>query len=905
MQKKSLLSLVLLMPILLFSQLKPVKKIIDTTTAFNWPEIGLAYQDDVNLSPDGKYFSYRLKKRWVADGQRILQPVDGKGKTYLFPLDIKCFFSKDSKHFIYYSQNKLTDLSITSGEVEIIDNVKNILIPDKKKGELLIYQLEGARRQLVVKYLQTPEKSMVIDSVSKYALDKKEEHLAILLTKEGHTGKNLRWFDLQTGQQYEIAASSEEEIEAFDFDNSGTRLVFTKVLRQNKSGRTIWLFDALTHKVHKKADSRNAGLSIGEFISSKMPFFSDDARYIFFRVEKSKPVRKETDYVKLDIWNYKDLKPKNACFYPLPDTYAFSASVQEEKLVRLENDSIRLLPSYRKVGDYVITANYIGDQYWKEKVAAGRHFWLVSLKDGSQARFNIVSGCRQYYYSPNGKYIVYGDSVGGKLDYYSFNTLTKETKNLSKYIPTDHLTFTTINGDKLVGPNFLNDVVGWLSDENAVLIYGSFDIFKFYLSGNQKPENITNGYGYKHHTRFALAYEGSLGENLYNSKDTLLLTAFNGENKYNGFYSKCLSENSHLDSLSMQPWIINAFGKRIMPDNDHMMYKGMPPLKATDTDLWLVKCNSTNSAPNYFITNDLKHYRRLTDIQPHRDYNWYTTELVHWQQYDGKRGNGILYKPENFDSKKKYPVIIYHYRELSHKLYHYDIPEPCSDIINIPWFVNRGYIVMAPDVFVAENGSGPGAFNAVASAADWLKTQSYVDENKIGLAGHSQAGFQTDYIVAHTNVFAAALSGAGGADAITSSFITRGCGNLRFYASELRMGTIWEHLDLYLENSPLHIADKIKTPLLLFHCMKDEAVPWELSVQLFIALWRLGSPAWLLQYDEGNHSLLTKRDVLDYTTRLEQFFGHYLKGQPPAEWMTKGVPRELKGIETGLKLIKE
>jgi dipeptidyl aminopeptidase/acylaminoacyl peptidase len=97
------------------------------------------------------------------------------------------------------------------------------------------------------------------------------------------------------------------------------------------------------------------------------------------------------------------------------------------------------------------------------------------------------------------------------------------------------------------------------------------------------------------------------------------------------------------------------------------------------------------------------------------------------------------------------------------------------------------------------------------------------------------------------------------------------------------------------------LADKITTPLLILHCMNDTAVPWGQAVELFVALRRLNKKVWMLQYDNGGHAV-SGQDAIDFTTRITQFFEHYLKGAPAPIWMTKGIPAIQKGIITGYEL---
>ena len=77
-----------------------------------------------------------------------------------------------------------------------------------------------------------------------------------------------------------------------------------------------------------------------------------------------------------------------------------------------------------------------------------------------------------------------------------------------------------------------------------------------------------------------------------------------------------------------------------------------------------------------------------------KDYNWGTAELLKWKAYNGKETQGIVYKPENFDPKKKYPLICYFYETLSDGLYTYHPPSPTPSRLNISFFVSRGYVVL-------------------------------------------------------------------------------------------------------------------------------------------------------------------------------------------------------------------
>ncbi|MBO9573915.1 MAG: S9 family peptidase, partial [Chitinophagaceae bacterium] len=391
------------------------------------------------------------------------------------------------------------------------------------------------------------------------------------------------------------------------------------------------------------------------------------------------------------------------------------------------------------------------------------------------------------------------------------------------------------------------------------------------------------------------------GKTFYDCKVRLVLTAVNMGNKDNGFYALSLGSKARPELLCMGPYVfyLGALKYGVTFWGSHSA--GCKPLKARDANTWLLTRQSSKEAPNYYIAKGLKEFKALTTLNPHKDYNWLQAELVTFRQQDGSYSKGILYKPENFDSTKKYPVLINYYEQLTLCLNNYPVADYAANAhISVPWFVSRGYLVFLPDIYYNKKYLGEGALNAVEGAASWLARQPYVDSTKMGIAGHSFGGSMTNYIVTHSTHFAAAFCGAAGnSDIISRSLLPLDDGSvqLRQYEQEFQH-TIWETPEKWNEASPIMSIDKVVTPYLIFH-NKMEGVQFQQATELFVALRRLDKKVWLLQYDEGGHSVYKRRDCRDLTIRITQFFDHYLKGAPPPIWMTTGIRAELKGKVTG------
>lgn len=215
--------------------------------------------------------------------------------------------------------------------------------------------------------------------------------------------------------------------------------------------------------------------------------------------------------------------------------------------------------------------------------------------------------------------------------------------------------------------------------------------------------------------------------------------------------------------------------------------------------------------------------------------------------------------------------------------------------INISYYVSNGYIVLTPDIAYTIGYPGQSALKCVLPAIDSVVAKGYIDENAIGIQGHSWGGYQIAHMVTQTTRFKAAAAGAPVAN-MTSAYngIRWGSGLPRQFQYERTQsrigGSLWQYPTRFLENSPLFHADRVQTPLLMLHNDQDDAVPWQQGLEFFLALRRLGKETYLFNYNGEPHGLRKRPNQKDYTMRLRQFFDHHLKGAPKPAWMERGIP---------------
>jgi dipeptidyl aminopeptidase/acylaminoacyl peptidase len=292
-------------------------------------------------------------------------------------------------------------------------------------------------------------------------------------------------------------------------------------------------------------------------------------------------------------------------------------------------------------------------------------------------------------------------------------------------------------------------------------------------------------------------------------------------------------------------------------------------------------------------------------------YNWLTAELFEWTSFDNQKLQGILYKPEDFDPSKKYPMIVYFYERSSDGLFSYFPPAPSTSIINRTFAASNGYLVFVPDIPYTTGYPGHSCYNAVVSGTyALLDKYSFIDRERLGLDGQSWGGYQIAYLVTKTDLFACAYAGAAVVN-MTSAY-----GGIRWESGMSRMfqyektqsrigGTLWEKPLHYSENSPIFEIPKINTPLLIMHNDADGAVPWYQGIEFITALRRLGKPAWMLSYNDEAHNLVKRPNRKDISIRKMQFFDHYLKGADMPYWMKYGISQEEKGKIDGYELVKD
>lgn len=899
---------------------QPAKPPLDHSVYDNWESIG-----SKAVSNNGQWVVYTITPQ-EGDGRLVVYNVATR-RSLEVPRGNNAKITEDSKFVVFaidplfrdtrqarikkkktaeMPKDSLGILSLEQWQVSKIPMVKSFKTPEKGSG-LVAYLMERPQGDkdstggttLRIRNLQTGSEDS-IRHVLEYAFSKPGNKLLAETTvskKDSLAQAAVLLWDAATHSRQTLSRGNGER-KLFTFDEKGEQAAWVSTRDSAKALQRIFQLyyyrpgqDSSIIAVSRESNGIPARWGVSD--SSKV-YFSNDGQKLFFGTAPIRPP-KDTNIVdfevaKVDIWHYQDdyLQPmqlKNlnrdlkqsflAVYYP-----------REQRVVQLADKTLEdVSPADEGNSDYALGITDKGQRIslqWTGRTL--KSAWLVNVKDGTRRLIREKLDGR-FYLSPKGRYICWYDMAA--RHWFSYEVSSGAIRNISTDIPAAMFDEEDDHPDE---PDPYG-LAGWQEDDKRVYLYDRFDVWAVDPSGANAPKNITRGTGRREKTRFRYLKLDE-DERSFKSGQDLLFSAYNEQSKYNGLYL-VRGKGETLQQLVMGPYAYQF------------------PQKAKNADRYIFNRSNYQLPPDVYVAsasgkhNPFDKAEQISQINPQqKNYNWGTASLFKWTAYNGKPAEGILYKPENFDSTQRYPMIIYFYEKLTDGLYNYQPPAPTPSRLNIPFFVSRGYLVFAPDISYEAGHPGKSAFNYIVSGARALAQHAWVDSTNIGIQGQSWGGYQVAYLITQTPLFKAAWAGAPVAN-MTSAY-----GGIRWESgmnrqfqyehTQSRIGaTLWEKPELYIENSPLFHLPNVTTPLAIMSNDADGAVPWYQGIELFTGLRRLGKPVWLLNYNNEAHNLMQRQNRKDIQRREQQFFDHFLKGAPAPQWLQSGVPATEKGVNWG------
>ena len=253
-------------------------------------------------------------------------------------------------------------------------------------------------------------------------------------------------------------------------------------------------------------------------------------------------------------------------------------------------------------------------------------------------------------------------------------------------------------------------------------------------------------------------------------------------------------------------------------------------------------------------------------------------ESTKWRSADGTSVHGWLIKPVDFEPGRRYPLVVWIHGGPGWHWTHAFRFEP-------HYFAARGYAVLLPN---PRGSRGYGEAFALAVSGDWgnkdyrdvlsgvdsLIEQGLVSPGRLGVGGWSYGAVLTNYIVTKTDRFAAAVSGAGHSD-LLSSFGTDAA-RLDWIED---FGLPWENLQEYRRLSPVTEVDKVTTPMLFLYGQRDFNCSPLQAEQMYVCLKTLGRETALILYPDEGHSIAKPSNLVDRVRRYGLWFDRYVRNK--------------------------
>ena len=246
---------------------------------------------------------------------------------------------------------------------------------------------------------------------------------------------------------------------------------------------------------------------------------------------------------------------------------------------------------------------------------------------------------------------------------------------------------------------------------------------------------------------------------------------------------------------------------------------------------------------------------------------------------DGTEVHGLLTLPTGYVAGKRYPLLLLIHGGPDGQDAHGFVPQR-------QLFAGRGYAVLNVN-YRGSHGRGKAYQQAIF--ADWGQKevvdllacvdetvkQGFADSDRLGIGGWSYGGILTDYTIATTTRFKAAISGAGNANPLGFYGIDQ---YVLQYDNEL--GPPWKNSEIYLKLAyPLLHADRIKTPTLFMGGDQDFNVPLTGGQQMYQALRSLNVPTELIVYPGQFHGFTRPSFIRDRYQRNLDWYDKYLMGK--------------------------
>lgn len=853
------------------------------------------------LSPNGAWLSYGIARGNEENDLRLRGGA--RDTTIVVPFGTAPVFSADSRWVGYFVgvspserdrlvkdkkpvRSSVTLRNLATGETtSIADATAFTFNPSGGFVSVTKAAMDGKRTSDVVVLDLVKGTRVVFDNVNEQLWSDAAPLFAFGVSVDGGSGNGIQVFDGTTGT-VRVLESSSSVYRAFAWRAASNDLAVLRTAVDKAFADTTHVVLTWTDVVKSTTPLRAldpstmAGFPTGMRITDyRRPTWAKSGRALYFGLRPREPVvdpsTKSTEKVSdVEIWHTNDVRAiteqRSSESRDLRSTMLAVWHFAEEKVVSIGSDPYETTAILD--GDVRATETDRTPYAWGQKFGRpDQDLWTIDLTTG--ARSKLLTKARYVFSTdPAGVRIPFFDG----RDYWVVAAATGVRTNLTARLRAARgVDFVDRDDDHPVDVPTPIGAPTWTKDGTTLLVNSAYDVWALALDGTG-GRRVTDGArdGVVHRLVSLAPFGAPAAERAVDLSKPVYLSLYGKRTKQSGYAR--LSPAGAVQRLVFDDASISSLAK------------------ADSADRYTFVRQTFVESPNVYVAGgDLANAQIKSETNAfQKDYAWGKAELMNFTSTVGTPLQAILYYPANYDPAKQYPMIVYTYELLSQGLHRYIVPRE-NDYYNANVFTQNGYFVLMPDIVFRPREPGIAVLHSVEPAVRKVIARGLVDPANIGHSGHSQGGYEAYYLATHSTLFKTAVAGAGISDML--SFAGQMHWNSvpefsHWETGQFRMQVPpWEDMNAMLRNSPLNKVHVMPAKSILIEIGgEDPTVDMRQGVLFWNYARRAGKEAVMLLYPGEGHGLGKKENAVDYERRILQWFGHYLKGEAPAAWITDG-----------------